>query len=279
MQFVMDDHDRLEANCVEGIIARATDHFMGECDTANSEDDDSMDEYTLANSSAGSSAGQDDLGRTPLSARSNGSDGSRSRVRPGGQLSGAAARAANSGNNNNSSNSSSNNRPRPPLPPSLSEASATPASSSKAKAVGWSDQPKKRGPPNALISAEMTRILSATRHVADLKAYVASMGGGCGKVPPFLSPVVAALDAETRYIMSLREPREEVAKPRVRLLSQGERDALLSGLKKKFQQTTGRYLQAAPKSRSRKVLEAELNKIQKDLDCLSQPYIFVEEGR
>lgn len=133
--------------------------------------------------------------------------------------------------------------------------------------------------PNEVLQAEIARVLAAPRHSADLRKYAASVDGGFGRVPVFLRPMAARLDAEQRYIISLREPREEKNPPqRVRLLGKGEKDALLLGLKQQFQRAIG-HLQAERKKGGPKAhLQAEVSRIKKDLECLNKPYVFVAEG-
>merc|ERR1712187_511442 len=96
--------------------------------------------------------------------------------------------------------------------------------------------------------------------------------------PMFLRSVEAELAFEQEYITSLHDPAEE-PKALVRLLAQDEKDELVQGLKQQFQHATACYLKAAPKSRSKAELEAELAKIKRDIESLSRPYIFVEDGR
>lgn len=74
-----------------------------------------------------------------------------------------------------------------------------------------------------------------------------------GRVPHFLRQLRTELDAEQDYIDLLREPRPR-AEPKtvVRLLTQSEKDDLVSALRQKFQFATASYLAAKPGSRSKK---------------------------
>lgn len=132
----------------------------------------------------------------------------------------------------------------------------------------------KRPARNPARGADIAKILSAPRKPPEVRAYLAQKG--FGRVPIFLRDVSEELDEEERYIVSLREPREP---PRVfvRLLTQGEKDHLVKGLKQRFQQATAKYLKAPPKSRSKADLEAECEKIAQDIQNLGRPYIFVED--
>lgn len=133
-----------------------------------------------------------------------------------------------------------------------------------------------RARPAGALNAEIAQILAVPRQPSEVREYVARRK--FGKTPPFLRNVEAVLRAEQDYIVSLQKPRE-APKTVVRLLSEGEKDELIRGLKQQFQYATACYLQAAPKSRSKNELEAELARIKQDIESLSRPYIFVEDGR
>lgn len=135
----------------------------------------------------------------------------------------------------------------------------------------------RRGGGNAARLAEIAQILAAPKKSApEVREYVA--GNDFGRVPRYLQNVTLELDEEQEYIISLHErPREEAPKVFVRLLTQGEKEELVLGLKQRFQFATARYLKERPKGRSKDALEAELGKIKQDIESLSRPYIFVRD--
>lgn len=126
--------------------------------------------------------------------------------------------------------------------------------------------------PNPAREAEIARILAA-RHPSAMRAYVER--DGYHRVPPCLRKVTAELDAEQRYIVSLQEPGE-ASQALVRLLKRGEKEELLLGLRKRFQQVSARVLNAGQRTKARAELDQELASIKLDIDRLNQPYIFVE---
>jgi len=129
--------------------------------------------------------------------------------------------------------------------------------------------------PNLARGAEIAQILAVPQHTVDVRAYAERLG--YGRVPPFLREIEAELDAEQEYIVSLQEERKH-PKTVVRLLGQHEKEELIQGLKQQLARASAAFLQAPLKSRSREELEAQLQRIKQDIDNLSRPYIFVEDG-
>lgn len=252
----------MTATCIEGIIARATDQLGVECPSPRSGAGSSCNEFTIAESCGSrSSSIVDDAAPS---------------------IGGPEAEAASP-----SCLLPASISPRPLAAPSAPAPTpavgVSPAGSprgvggaSPSKRVRPAGAGRSRNASNPLRAAAIAQVLAAARCAADVRACAASFGGGFGRVPVFLRPVVAELDSEQRYISLLHEPRE-IPKNRVRLLAKGEKDALLGGLKQQFQRTTARYLKEVPKSRSKAVLEAELARIRQDLESLSRPYVFVLE--
>jgi len=126
----------------------------------------------------------------------------------------------------------------------------------------------------AARGAEIARVLAAPRCPAEVREYAASAGGGFGRVPAFLRPVVAHLDAEQLYIISLIEPRE-APRNHVRLLARGEKDKRLKMLQQQFQRASAVFSQAEPKSGARATAQAELMRLKEELSDLDRPYVFV----
>lgn len=131
--------------------------------------------------------------------------------------------------------------------------------------------------PNPQRSNEIAQVLAGAQTMpAQIQAYIVARD--FGRVPPFLLQVRAELDAEFQYIDLLPQLQQEEA-PRavVRLLRQAEKDEQISGLRHQFQHVTAAYLATKFGSRSKGNLQAELDKIKRDIDNLSRPYIFVEQ--
>merc|ERR1712151_44104 len=130
--------------------------------------------------------------------------------------------------------------------------------------------------PNPHKGPQIARIVDkAPKRPAQVKAYASQREFGL--VPPFLREIRDELDAEQRYIDSLRAPRErEGPRTVVRLLAQGEKDELIRGLRQQLQLETASCLAAKPGSKSRARLEATLEKRKVDIENLCRPYIFVE---
>lgn len=248
------------ATCIEGIIARATDQLVVECPSPCSGAASSVNEYTVADSCGSRSSSV--------------ADGSAYDESPSCVVPASAVLSP---------------RPCPSVPAPTPAVGSSPSPSPRAAgAVGanavagggkWAHlgrAGRSRNTSNPLRAAAIAQVLAAARCAAEVRAYAAGFGGGFGRVPAFLRPIVAELDSEQRYISLLHEPRE-ASKSRVRLLAKGEKDALLSGLKLQFQRTTASYLKEVPKSRSKAALEAELTRIREDLESLNRPYVFVAE--
>merc|ERR1711924_37696 len=122
--------------------------------------------------------------------------------------------------------------------------------------------------------AEIAKILKAVHEPADIRRYAER---SCfRRLPGYLREVSEVLEAEQEYITSLPAPRDEAPKACVRLLKDEERTHLIQGLRLQFQQISAKVLKEKPRSKDRSNLEADLKRIQQDIDNLSRPYIFVE---
>lgn len=131
---------------------------------------------------------------------------------------------------------------------------------------------------------EITRLLAAPRCAAEVRAYVASAGGGFGRVPSFLRPVVASLDSEQRYILSLVDPRE-APRNRVRVLPTGERERSLRMLQQQLQKASAMFAQESilTKLAYRKRGSGEqastldeVARLKEEVAFLDRPFVFVE---
>lgn len=123
--------------------------------------------------------------------------------------------------------------------------------------------------------AEIAKMLASPVPPAEVRAHLERTD--FGRVPAYMRELLEDLELEEQYINSLPD-EVDAPKPIVRLLTAGEKEALLRGLKQQFQQATAIYLKAGPKSRKKDGLEAELDRIKKDIENISRPYIFVEAG-
>lgn len=167
---------------------------------------------------------------------------------------------------------------------SVHSESCTPEVQQPRPTTGRVQPPRGADVPNPAIASEITRILAASQKLKpvpesssarnQVREYAERRNFGRG--PAFLRNVEALLDAEQQYISSLPGDSEP-PKTAVRLLTKSEKDELTLGLKQSFQQATALYLKAPPKSRSRNEIQAQLNKLTRDIENLSRPYIFVED--
>lgn len=134
------------------------------------------------------------------------------------------------------------------------------------------------GKPDPSRGIEISSIISAGRQSRDVNQYLDRRS--YGKTPSYLHRVMSNIDAEQRYIMGLHAFREDEDsnEPRAcfRVLTSGEKQELVSGLKQEFQQATAKLLKAGKKCAQKADLETELVRIKKDIDDMSQPYIFVK---
>mmetsp|Transcript_34737 Transcript_34737/g.63142 ORF Transcript_34737/g.63142 Transcript_34737/m.63142 type:complete len:249 (-) Transcript_34737:121-867(-) len=148
---------------------------------------------------------------------------------------------------------------------------ATPSGSRGAQArAGLMGTGAERAPQRG---SEIAKLLAQPRRTTELRSYLESQQ--FWKVPHFLRDLEADFQDEEEYIMSVQEEREAPTKL-VRLLETGEKEFLVQGLKQQFQRATASFLKADPKSRSKKELEEELERIKQDIENISRPYIFVE---
>jgi len=123
--------------------------------------------------------------------------------------------------------------------------------------------------------ADIARVLDAPRCPAEVREYAASVGGGFGRVPAFLRPVVAHLDSEQRYIISLIEQREAPQR-RVRLLAEGEKERRLGGLRQQLQKASALASQARPRGQAAAGAQADVARLAEEVAFFDRPYVFVE---
>lgn len=108
-----------------------------------------------------------------------------------------------------------------------------------------------------------------------------------GKTPAYLQKVKAEINAEKEYIrqvMDAEAAEESKYQPKTHLLPEEERVKLLTQLKvkweavnKQYQQTTHLInLDSLGKVRRKEQYENELQQIEKSIQQLSKPYVFVQ---
>merc|ERR1712178_90246 len=103
---------------------------------------------------------------------------------------------------------------------------------------------------------------------------------GYGRTPAYLAKIQGDIEAEYKYIRQLQLQEEEERKSQVRVLSQEEKDGLISGLKAKWEQVNTDYqatthltkLDTIGKVKRKEKYEAELSQIEKDIEKLNRKY-------
>merc|ERR1711959_272822 len=110
---------------------------------------------------------------------------------------------------------------------------------------------------------------------------------GYGKVPAYLEKVKGEIQDEYNYIMQMQEAGgdegAEEGYGRTGMLSEGERQAMLAGLKtnwdriNKAYQTLSFTLDTPAKKQRKEEFEAQLEQIERDIERLSKRNVFVEE--
>jgi len=107
-----------------------------------------------------------------------------------------------------------------------------------------------------------------------------------GKVPAYLSSVKAEVENEKAYIRRVLESERaeaEASQPKTSLLPEEERVALLHSLKlkweavnKQYQTTTHMTVLSPVQLKVKEQYETELQQIEKSIEKLSKPYVFVQ---
>eukprot|EP00300_Choanocystis_sp_HF-7_P003484 c1266_g1_i1.p1 GENE.c1266_g1_i1~~c1266_g1_i1.p1 ORF type:complete len:276 (+),score=62.31 c1266_g1_i1:129-956(+) len=102
-----------------------------------------------------------------------------------------------------------------------------------------------------------------------------------GKVPKYLERLKREVEAEYRYVAGMHEDSHSVARDRMRLLPDGEREALIDGLKTRWEalnrdyQRTSVSVDSPSKIARKEGLEAELAQVEADIGTLSQQFVFM----
>lgn len=105
-----------------------------------------------------------------------------------------------------------------------------------------------------------------------------------GQVPEYLVKIKDDINAEYDFIRQMQERQEEEKRSNVRVLSDEERDALVAGLKAKWEKVNREYqgmthvvqLDTIGKVRRKERYELTLAQIEKDLERINKKYIFVD---
>merc|ERR1712188_51452 len=113
---------------------------------------------------------------------------------------------------------------------------------------------------------------------------------GYGKVPAYLEKVKGEIQDEYNYIMQMQEAVGEdtyqedgEAGAKTRMLSEGERVAMLNGLKtnwdriNKAYQTLSFTLDTPAKKQRKEEFEAQLEQLERDIERLSKRNVFVDQ--
>lgn len=109
-----------------------------------------------------------------------------------------------------------------------------------------------------------------------------------GKVPDYLDSVKQEIQAEKQYIRQVMKKEEEEHnryQPKMKLLSEDERQALLIDLKRKWETVNKQYqtithivnLDTIGKIRRKEEYEAQLQHLEKSIEKLSKKFVFVHD--
>ncbi len=105
-----------------------------------------------------------------------------------------------------------------------------------------------------------------------------------GQVPDYLVKIKDDINAEYDFIRQMQERQEEEKRSNVRVLSDEEREALVAGLKAKWEKVNREYqnmthvvqLDTIGKVRRKERYELTLAQIEKDIERINKKYIFVD---
>merc|ERR1712100_814797 len=117
--------------------------------------------------------------------------------------------------------------------------------------------------------------------MGEVKDYLHKADYGC--VPAYLNKIKKDIAEEYEYIRKLQEEEEEAERSsHVRQLTESEKDALIEGLKAKWEKVNTDYqatthitkLDTEDKVRRKEQYEASLQQIERDMEKLNKRYIF-----
>lgn len=138
---------------------------------------------------------------------------------------------------------------------------------------------------NFIVANAVETILAAPKKVSQgAKDYLHK--DDYGKVPKYLQHIKQDIEAEYEYIRQLQQQREDDMRPQVRVLDEDERQALLEGLKAKWEKVNTEYqgathitkLDTMGKIKRKERYEAELSQIEKDIERLARNNILVDQS-
>lgn len=138
---------------------------------------------------------------------------------------------------------------------------------------------------NFIVSNAVENILAAPKKVLETDDDFMNKDD-FGKLPPYLSKIKADIAAEYQYIRDLREAEQEQAKV-TRPLSEEERQALLQGLKAKWEEINCEYqlgthltkLDTVGKITRKEHHEKSLMQIEKDIDKLKRQNLMIDPSQ
>jgi len=152
------------------------------------------------------------------------------------------------------------------------------------------DVPKKQDMPvmnlvtskNFVVANAVETILAAPKKVSEgAKDYLQKED--YGKVPKYLQHIKRDIEDEYEYIRQLQEQEEEARNSQMRPLAEEEKQALMAGLKAKWEAVNTEYqatthlttLDTMGKIKRKEKSEAELSQIEKDLERMNKKNIMV----
>jgi len=145
----------------------------------------------------------------------------------------------------------------------------------------------KSNPRNFIVENALTAIAAEPKRRQESKMDYTKKPD-FGKTPTYLNDVKQEIAAEREYIRQLmaREQAEELAKqPRMRRLTDQERETMLFGLKARWEQVNKQYqtcthivnLDTFGKIRRKEQYETELSQLEKSIEKLSKKHVFVPD--
>lgn len=136
---------------------------------------------------------------------------------------------------------------------------------------------------NFIVANAVETILAAPKKLPEgAKDYLRK--ADFGKVPKYLQHIKNDIQAEYDYIRELQAAEEEARSNEVRLMTDEERQNLISGLKAKWEQVNTDYqatthltkLDTIGKVTRKEKFESELSQIEKDIERLNRKQILVD---
>ena len=177
-----------------------------------------------------------------------------------------------------------------PVPPAPTEGGFSYSISRKPSvptAIECAEARRTQAPPtqtkNFITSNAVENILSVPKRPEEPMNWLKKPN--YGQVPPYLQKIKGEIMDEYEYIRQMQQAQSEAGPPGMRLLPEEERVTLIDELKRKWDEVNVHYQQTSVlalasldsigKVKRKEMLEAQLAQIEKDIEKLSKPTIYV----